>query len=202
MALEAFRSYRGPGHGARRPVRFSIPDPISLIHAELKSRSKNLGFESRPDALCIKKIVQIRDSHFMVHAFVILDPKSRPSFRFFFLLDRLLVRSKFELENARVFFRLSLKEFAVVQLLVGGLTNKEIGNKLNIAECTVKEYLRNIMSKVGASTRCGVVAHVLSLSDRKPGIAVSNREMTSSPGLKRRKSLPGDPEQKPYREAI
>jgi DNA-binding CsgD family transcriptional regulator len=201
-ASEAFKVYHRPGHVTRHTGHFKIPDAISLIHAELRSRSKALGFNSHPDDLCIKRIVQIRDSQFMVHAFAILDTKSRPPIRFLVLLNKLFVRSKFELENARVCYQLSLKEFAVVQLLVGGLTNKEIGNKLCIAESTVKEYLRNIMLKVGASTRCGVVAHVLSPPDRRHGNAGWNREAPPAPGLRSRKSIVGDMGPKTYREVI
>ena len=38
-------------------------------------------------------------------------------------------------------------------MVVGGFTNKEIGEKLAIGENTVKSHLTHIFNKVGASSR-------------------------------------------------
>jgi DNA-binding NarL/FixJ family response regulator len=198
IALETFNSDSATGHCKYCHCHFNLPDEISLIHAELKSKSKRLVLNSFPEAAYIKKFIQIRDSFFMIRAFVISDSKSRPSAYFLFLLDKQSNRAEIDLELARVYFHLSLKEFDVVQLLVGGLTNKEIGHKLGIAECTVKEYLRKVMGKVGAGTRCGVVAQVLSLPDRKPGKGAPNAENALSPALMSRVSSLESPELETY----
>lgn len=48
---------------------------------------------------------------------------------------------------------LSAREKEVLQSLAGGLTNKEIGNKLGIAENTVKNHLKNILAKLHLENR-------------------------------------------------
>jgi DNA-binding NarL/FixJ family response regulator len=48
---------------------------------------------------------------------------------------------------------LSVREKDVLQLLASGLTNKEIGNKLGIAENTVKNHLKNILGKLHLENR-------------------------------------------------
>jgi two-component system nitrate/nitrite response regulator NarL len=48
---------------------------------------------------------------------------------------------------------LSAREKEVLQFLAGGLTNKEIGIKLGIAENTVKNHLKNILSKLHLENR-------------------------------------------------
>lgn len=48
---------------------------------------------------------------------------------------------------------LSPKEREVLQLLTEGLTNKEIGNRLGIAENTVKNHLKNILGKLHLANR-------------------------------------------------
>jgi DNA-binding NarL/FixJ family response regulator len=48
---------------------------------------------------------------------------------------------------------LSAREKDVLQLLASGLTNKEIGNKLAIAENTVKNHLKNILAKLHLENR-------------------------------------------------
>jgi two-component system, NarL family, nitrate/nitrite response regulator NarL len=49
--------------------------------------------------------------------------------------------------------KLSPRELEVLQLLTEGRTNKEIGNKLSIAENTVKNHLKNILGKLHLENR-------------------------------------------------
>lgn len=49
--------------------------------------------------------------------------------------------------------QLSAREKEVLQLLGDGLTNKEIGHKLNIAENTVKNHLKSILNKLHLQNR-------------------------------------------------
>jgi LuxR family maltose regulon positive regulatory protein len=54
-------------------------------------------------------------------------------------------------ESAR--WRLTQREDEVLRLLAGGLTNKEIADKLFLAETTVKVHVRHILRKLGVRTR-------------------------------------------------
>lgn len=49
--------------------------------------------------------------------------------------------------------KLSVREQEVLQLLTEGRTNKEIGNRLAIAENTVKNHLKNILGKLHLENR-------------------------------------------------
>ncbi|MBI4522367.1 MAG: response regulator transcription factor [Deltaproteobacteria bacterium] len=49
--------------------------------------------------------------------------------------------------------KLSAREQEVLQLLTEGRTNKEIGNRLGIAENTVKNHLKNILGKLHLENR-------------------------------------------------
>lgn len=57
-----------------------------------------------------------------------------------------------ELRRRRA-FGLTPREIEIVQMVVAGLTNKEIGETLAIGENTVKSHLTHIFNKVGASSR-------------------------------------------------
>jgi DNA-binding NarL/FixJ family response regulator len=57
-----------------------------------------------------------------------------------------------ELRRRRV-FGLTPRELEIVRMVVAGLTNKEIGERLAIGENTVKSHLTHIFNKVGASSR-------------------------------------------------
>lgn len=58
-------------------------------------------------------------------------------------------------------FKLTQREQQVVELLVQGLTSKEIANRMRISPNTVKAFLRLVMSKTGVSTRSGIVGTFL-----------------------------------------
>jgi two-component system NarL family response regulator len=48
---------------------------------------------------------------------------------------------------------LTARELAVLQLIVGGKSNKEIGSALSISEATVKTHINNLLSKMGVTDR-------------------------------------------------
>jgi DNA-binding NarL/FixJ family response regulator len=45
------------------------------------------------------------------------------------------------------------REMEVLELIVRGQSNKEIGASLSISEATVKSHINNILSKLGVSDR-------------------------------------------------
>jgi len=58
-------------------------------------------------------------------------------------------------------FRLTAREQGVLELLLQGLTSKEIAAHMEISPNTVKSFLRLIMVKMGVSTRSGIVGKAL-----------------------------------------
>jgi two-component system nitrate/nitrite response regulator NarL len=48
---------------------------------------------------------------------------------------------------------LSVRELDVLRQVARGLSNKQIGRELDLAEVTVKLHLRSIFRKIGARTR-------------------------------------------------
>ena len=56
---------------------------------------------------------------------------------------------------------LSEREIEVLRLLTQGMTNKEIGHKLHLAENTVKNHLKNILEKLQVQNRVQAAAFAL-----------------------------------------
>ena len=57
--------------------------------------------------------------------------------------------------------RLTEREVEVLQLAADGLTNRQIGRKLTIAENTVKNHMRNILEKLHLHSRMEAVLYAL-----------------------------------------
>ena len=58
-------------------------------------------------------------------------------------------------------FHLSLREMETVQHLIHGLTTKEAAQCMNISPNTVKQFVRFIMSKMGVTTRSGIIGKLV-----------------------------------------
>jgi DNA-binding NarL/FixJ family response regulator len=58
-------------------------------------------------------------------------------------------------------FQLTGRESETVQLLMKGLTSKEIAEQMHISPSTVKSFLKLVMTKVGATSRTGIIAKIL-----------------------------------------
>lgn len=69
-----------------------------------------------------------------------------------------LVRNRGEMSAATKLNQLSPQERRVVAYLADGLTNKEIGDRLNLTEKTVKNYLATIFSKLNIARRTQAAA--------------------------------------------
>jgi len=57
-------------------------------------------------------------------------------------------------------FHLTQREQEMIGLLTLGLTSKEIANRMNISPNTVKTFFRLVMTKMGVSTRSGIVGKI------------------------------------------
>jgi len=58
-------------------------------------------------------------------------------------------------------FELTQREKETVELLIQGLTSKEIAARMKISPNTVKAFLRIVMVKMGVSTRSGILGKVI-----------------------------------------
>ena len=67
-----------------------------------------------------------------------------------------------ELANVSSQYNLTNREFETMRLLLDGLTSKEIASRMKISPNTVKVFLRQIMLKMGVTTRAGIVGKFVS----------------------------------------
>jgi two-component system, NarL family, response regulator DevR len=63
--------------------------------------------------------------------------------------------------ESQVFNQLSPREMDVLGCVIQGMTNRETGQKLNLSEITVRNYLSNILDKLGLKNRTELAAFAL-----------------------------------------
>jgi DNA-binding NarL/FixJ family response regulator len=83
----------------------------------------------------------------------LLDPEVTSA-----VLDRLR-RGKHLLKDEKL-ARLSPQEERILSLVADGSTNREIGEQLNLAEKTVKNYVSSILSKLEVARRAEAAAYL------------------------------------------
>jgi DNA-binding NarL/FixJ family response regulator len=59
------------------------------------------------------------------------------------------------------------QERRILDLIAEGLTNRQIGEQMFLAEKTVKNYVSNVLSKLGMSRRTEAAAYAVRLSERR-----------------------------------
>jgi DNA-binding CsgD family transcriptional regulator len=59
------------------------------------------------------------------------------------------------------YFHLSRREGETVELLIDGLTTKDVAQRMGISPNTVKQFVRLIMSKMGVTTRWGILGKLM-----------------------------------------
>ena len=59
------------------------------------------------------------------------------------------------------------QERKILELIAEGLTNRQIGEQMFLAEKTVKNYVSNLLAKLGMSRRTEAAAYAARLSERK-----------------------------------
>ena len=84
---------------------------------------------------------------------------------FVLLLERYCT-APFDISELAELYRLTGREREAIGYLLQGLTSKEIAVRMEISPNTVKAFMRFVMVKMGATTRCGIVARILTAQDQ------------------------------------
>ena len=68
---------------------------------------------------------------------------------------------------------LTPQERRILELVAEGLTNRQIGERLNLAEKTVKNYVSNVLGKLGVSRRTEAAVYVMKHRSESSGLVDS-----------------------------
>ena len=143
-----------------------LPPLIMEIYAEVRkvlAQQKGTHFEQFE----VRKIAGNPKRPVLLRGFAFLGGQNGHPSLVLILLESIRYREQ-ATTQVKDRFQLTVREHHVVEHLVKGWTNKEIGVAMGISEQTVKSHISRIMTKIGAATRSDILLKVLaSETDRK-----------------------------------
>ncbi|HZD66068.1 MAG TPA: response regulator transcription factor [Acidimicrobiales bacterium] len=83
------------------------------------------------------------------------------------LTARVMARLRAGPEEDPRLAQLSEQERRILELVAEGLTNRQIGERMYLAEKTVKNYVSNMLAKLGMSRRSEAAAYAARLAERQ-----------------------------------
>ncbi len=82
------------------------------------------------------------------------------------LTDSVLSRMRAGVDPDPLLLRLSQQERRILELIAGGLTNRQIAAELFLAEKTVRNYVSHLLAKLGMHRRSEAAAYAARLEER------------------------------------
>ena len=76
------------------------------------------------------------------------------------MLERIIEKHEIDFQEVKSRFGLTGREAEVLVHICAGLKNKEISEKLFISEYTIKDHIKKLMYKIGASSRAEIIANI------------------------------------------
>jgi len=135
--------------------------PLETIYNLCKGLRENRTADKKENGTGCRVLHDDSGAVFSVLAFFIGDPgKDKASTHIMALIEKIIEKHDVDFQKATKEFSLTKREGEVLKLVCSGLTNREISEKLFICEYTVKSHIKNLMKKIGISSRAGIIAQL------------------------------------------
>jgi DNA-binding CsgD family transcriptional regulator len=141
---------------------YLIPEQIHTVVRDLISRLKLCDHPKDCESIQVEQLCFASDQRLLLRGLCIPDKPLARNSRFLVIMEK-LNQQKFEYPDANIQqrYRLTEREQMVITYLMFGFTNKEIANRLNLSEYTVKEHFKRIMCKTKTTNRTGLLARMI-----------------------------------------
>jgi DNA-binding CsgD family transcriptional regulator len=146
----------------------ALPLAVQQICTELQQDKKRDPAGTDWDRMQARHLVHTAQGVILVRGYGIVDRHSAQTGRFLILLETVPAESALSDTDDATDFQVTARQRAILEGLDRGLTNKEIAGNLQLSVHTVKEYIRQLMTKLHTRTRTGVVAQVARLTPPAP----------------------------------
>jgi DNA-binding CsgD family transcriptional regulator len=139
-----------------------IPEEIHTIVRDLITRLMHCDHPKDCESIQVERLCFASDQRLLLRGICIPDEPLARNSRFLVIMEK-LNQQKLECPDANIQQRYHLTEreqMAIIYLMLG-FTNKEIANRMNLSEYTIKEHLKRIMHKTKTTTRTGLLARMI-----------------------------------------
>lgn len=139
-----------------------IPEKIHTVVRDLIGRLMHCDHPKDCESIQVERLCFANDQRLLLRGFCIPDEPLARNSRFLIIMEE-LNQQKLECPDADMQqrYHLTEREQMVIIYLMLGFTNKEIANRINLSEYTVKEHLKRIMQKTQTTTRTGLLARMI-----------------------------------------
>lgn len=139
-----------------------IPEEIHTVVRDLIGRLLHCDHPKDCESIQVERLCFASDQRLLLRGLCIPDEPLARNSRFLIIVER-LNQQKLECPDANIQqrYHLTEREQMVIIYLMLGFTNKEIANRMNLSEYTVKEHLKRIMHKTKTTTRTGLLARMI-----------------------------------------
>jgi DNA-binding CsgD family transcriptional regulator len=138
-----------------------IPPDVHSVVRDLISRLLECEHPKDCESIQVERLLFSSDQGLLLRGFCIPDEPIARNSRMLVTMEKLNERVGCPDINVQDRYHLTPREQMVIIYLMLGFTNKEIANRLNLSEHTVKEHLKRIMQKTKTTTRTGLLARMI-----------------------------------------
>ena len=138
-----------------------IPEDIHAVVRELISWLMQCDHPKDCEAIQVEHLCSVADERLLLRGLCIPDVPLARNSRLLIVMEKLNQRFECPDANIQQRYHLTEREQMVIMYLMLGFTNREIANRLNLSEYTVKEHLKRMMQKTKTTTRTGLLARMI-----------------------------------------
>jgi DNA-binding CsgD family transcriptional regulator len=138
-----------------------IPEDIHAVVRDLIGRLIQCDHPKDCESIQVERICFGMDQRLLLRGLCVPDEPLARASRLIIILERLNQKLECPDANIQQRYHLTEREQMVIIYLMLGFTNKEIANRMNLSEYTVKEHLKRIMQKTKTTTRTGLLARMV-----------------------------------------
>jgi DNA-binding CsgD family transcriptional regulator len=138
-----------------------IPADVHMVMRDLISRLMECEHPKDCESIQVERLSFAADQRMLLRGLCIPDEPLARNSRLLIIMEELHQKLEYPDTNIQQRYHLTQREQMVIIYLMLGFTNKEIANRLNLSEYTVKEHLKRIMQKTKTTTRTGLLARMI-----------------------------------------
>jgi len=148
---------------AEKSARGLLPASVIELCSEVKKQLQLRTHAKDWEQFRVKRLLANSQRPVLLSGVGLPNPESPEETQILVTMEVIGRRQQAIVEQGKERFHLTDREVMVVENLLKGWTNKEIGNALGVTEQTIKEHIKHVMEKTKTTTRTGILVQLLRL---------------------------------------